>query len=92
MLTSQPPEEHDALGGKGNEPKGQAVGFEDFAVEMGLEENEEAGRKGKTNDYEDKEASIIHDLYARHFVPKAGREPRKEPLVGSTLSNKVVSS
>ena len=55
---------------------------------MGLEESEVAGGKGKTNGFEDKEASIIHDLYARHFVPKQGREPRKEPLVGSTVSSK----
>ena len=72
------------------EPAGQASAplKEDPAVEMGLEEGEEPGRKGKGNDFEDREAGIIHDLYARHFVPKKGQEPRKEPLVGSTISSK----
>ena len=77
VLMSQPFEENQAFNSHGEPTRKASESLrEDPAVENG---DEQGDIEEKATDFEDKEASIIHELYARHFVPKAGREPRKEP-------------
>jgi hypothetical protein len=57
----------------------------------GVKKGDQGGVADKINDYETKEADIIHDLYSKHFVSKKGREPKQEPLIGSTVSSKLPS-